>query len=172
MQSDHTFIRYITVISIVLELIINVILLSTFHNLQGNFFPMPSTAFIQDPNTRFTLLSTEPHAVASLSSGNSQWQSWRIPQRPASQWMAGRWTVNSRALAGRWLVTSWSAIYRRSTGHCIYRPSTGQRPAIHRPFFFVNYPENTIVILSFIRIRSKTLINEKLAINHDVSRVN
>lgn len=31
-------------------------------------------------------------------------QYWIIPQRPASQWMAGRWMVNSRALAGEWPV--------------------------------------------------------------------
>ena len=36
---------------------------------QGNFFPMPSTAFIQDSTRRFSLLSSEPHGVASLSNG-------------------------------------------------------------------------------------------------------
>ena len=74
-------------------------------------------------------------------------------ERPA----AGRW------MAGRWLVTSWSAIYR---------PSIGQRPAIHRPFFFENYPESIIEISTSIRIRSKTLIREKLALNHDVEYAN
>ncbi|XP_063675367.1 alpha-mannosidase 2x-like [Bolinopsis microptera] len=36
---------------------------------QGNFFPMPSTAFIQDSSTRFSLLGSEPHGVASLAEG-------------------------------------------------------------------------------------------------------
>ena len=38
--------------------------------IQGNFFPMPSTAFIQDSFRRLTLLSAEPHGVASLSTGS------------------------------------------------------------------------------------------------------
>ncbi|XP_063674233.1 alpha-mannosidase 2x-like [Bolinopsis microptera] len=37
--------------------------------IQGNFFPMPSTAFIQDSETRFSVLSSEPHGVASLKEG-------------------------------------------------------------------------------------------------------
>jgi len=41
------------------------------HHTQGNFFPMPSTAFIQDPATRFSLLGSEPHGVASLAEGGS-----------------------------------------------------------------------------------------------------
>ena len=36
---------------------------------QGNFFPMPSTAFIQDSSTRLSILSSEPHGVASLDQG-------------------------------------------------------------------------------------------------------
>ena len=36
---------------------------------QGNFFPMPSTAFIQDSSTRLSLLGSEPHGVASLAEG-------------------------------------------------------------------------------------------------------
>ena len=38
---------------------------------QGNFFPMPSTAFIQDSSTRLSLLGSEPHGVASLAEGLS-----------------------------------------------------------------------------------------------------
>lgn len=36
---------------------------------QGNFFPMPSTAFIQDSSTRLSLLGSEPHGAASLAQG-------------------------------------------------------------------------------------------------------
>ncbi|KAL5259635.1 hypothetical protein ACHWQZ_G009923 [Mnemiopsis leidyi] len=36
---------------------------------QGNFFPMPSTAFIQDSSMRLSILSSEPHGVASLDQG-------------------------------------------------------------------------------------------------------
>ena len=36
---------------------------------QGNFFPMPSAAFIQDNDIRLTLLGSEPHGVASLEEG-------------------------------------------------------------------------------------------------------
>ena len=36
---------------------------------QGNFFPMPSTAFIQDSSTRLSILGSEPHGVASLAEG-------------------------------------------------------------------------------------------------------
>ncbi|CDW55051.1 Glycosyl hydrolases family 38 protein [Trichuris trichiura] len=37
--------------------------------LQGNFYPMPSAAFIEDHRLRLTLLSGQPGAVASLTSG-------------------------------------------------------------------------------------------------------
>ncbi|KAL5257794.1 hypothetical protein ACHWQZ_G012658 [Mnemiopsis leidyi] len=37
--------------------------------IQGNFFPMPSQAFIQDSKVRFSILSSEPHGVASLQEG-------------------------------------------------------------------------------------------------------
>ncbi|KHJ48512.1 glycosyl hydrolase family 38 protein [Trichuris suis] len=38
--------------------------------LQGNFYPMPSAAFIEDHRFRLTLLSGQPGAVASLSTGS------------------------------------------------------------------------------------------------------
>lgn len=39
---------------------------------QANFFPMPSTACLQDKKTRFTILSGQPLGVASLAQGQLQ----------------------------------------------------------------------------------------------------
>lgn len=37
--------------------------------LQAHFFPMPSSAFIEDETLRMTLLSAQPSGVANLASG-------------------------------------------------------------------------------------------------------
>ncbi len=37
--------------------------------LQGNFYPMPSMALLQDANVRLTLCSRQPLGVASLRPG-------------------------------------------------------------------------------------------------------
>lgn len=37
--------------------------------LQGNFYPMPSTAMLQDIKRRFTVLSAQPLGVAALKKG-------------------------------------------------------------------------------------------------------
>jgi alpha-mannosidase II len=38
--------------------------------LQGNVYPMPSLAYIEDDHMRFTVLSGQPSGVACLKSGN------------------------------------------------------------------------------------------------------
>ncbi len=40
--------------------------------LQGNFYPMPTSALIQDTNHRVTLFSGQPLGVASLRQGESE----------------------------------------------------------------------------------------------------
>lgn len=37
--------------------------------LQGNFYPMPTMAMLQDSNRRLTLLSAQPLGVAALKKG-------------------------------------------------------------------------------------------------------
>jgi len=37
--------------------------------IQGNFYPMTTTAFIEDDSVRMTLLSAQSHGVASLQQG-------------------------------------------------------------------------------------------------------
>jgi len=37
--------------------------------LQGNVYPMPTMAYIEDDYTRFTILSSQPSGVACLKSG-------------------------------------------------------------------------------------------------------
>ena len=37
--------------------------------LQANFYPMPTTAMIQDQDKRFTVLSAQPLGVAALKKG-------------------------------------------------------------------------------------------------------
>lgn len=37
--------------------------------LQGNYYPIPSCAYIEDNNTRMTLLSAQPLGFGSLSEG-------------------------------------------------------------------------------------------------------
>lgn len=39
--------------------------------LQGNFYPMPTMSFLQNSTHRLSLLSAQPHGVASLKSGES-----------------------------------------------------------------------------------------------------
>ena len=38
--------------------------------LQGNFYPMPTMALLQNSTHRLSLLAAQPHGVASLKSGN------------------------------------------------------------------------------------------------------
>lgn len=44
--------------------------------LQANYYPMPSQLFIQDPDTRFSILSAQPLGGTSLKSGQMEvrWQ--------------------------------------------------------------------------------------------------
>ena len=37
--------------------------------IQGNFYPVTTSAFLEDERNRITLLTTEAHGVASLASG-------------------------------------------------------------------------------------------------------
>ena len=39
--------------------------------LQGNFYPMPTTALLQDETHRLSLLAAQAHGVASLETGGS-----------------------------------------------------------------------------------------------------
>lgn len=39
--------------------------------LQGNFYPMPTTAVLQDNNNRLTLLTRQPLGVGALKKGRS-----------------------------------------------------------------------------------------------------
>lgn len=40
-------------------------------NIQGNVYPMTSVAILESADTRFTLMSSQSHGVASLVSGES-----------------------------------------------------------------------------------------------------
>ena len=40
--------------------------------LQGNFYPMPTMALVQDAHTRLSVLAAQPQGVASLKPGQSE----------------------------------------------------------------------------------------------------